>query len=201
MKKINIIILVLMLLYSCSNTEKYRTRFTDKNMRLMVDPASLSTENYIRLQTSLVQQQMWTVLDRKAGLEAIKKEQDELHKKSQDRYLDKEKFAHWGKLYGVGAVIVGHTQCFFKMKWFSVNLKDYYCDQMLNLVDANTGEVIIGVEGGQYTEGHNVAPDWKELVSKLADAYPKEFIRQPSSEKFELYKSESEEEAKRLKEK
>lgn len=188
-----------MSLVACSsNPEKYRTKFTDKNMRLMVDPASLSTENYVRLQTALVQQQMWTVLDRKSGLEAIKKEQEELHKKNSDRYLDKEKFAHWGKLYGVGAVVVGHTQCFFKSKLFSLNIKDYYCDQMINLVDANSGEVILGVEGGQFTDGPEIAPDWKEMAMKLADAYPKRFERVPVSEKLETYKAESEEEAKRV---
>ncbi len=198
MKKWTLILLATALASCASNPDKYRTRFTDKNMRLMVDPASLSVENYIRLQIALVQQQMWTVLDRKAGLEAVKKEQDNLHKTQADRFEDREKFARWGKLYGVGAVIVGHVQCFYKTKLFSLNQKDYWCDEMLNLIDANTGEVILGVEGGQFTEGPNVAPDWKEIVEKLADAYPKEFKKEQTSERLEIYKQESEEAAKRV---
>ncbi|MGE0634516.1 MAG: hypothetical protein AB7O96_19020, partial [Pseudobdellovibrionaceae bacterium] len=58
----------------CSSTPEKRTKFSDKNMRLMIDPASITPENYARLQTALVSQDMWVVLDRAAGLEAIKKE-------------------------------------------------------------------------------------------------------------------------------
>lgn len=197
-----IFILSLLLLASCAtDKDKYRTKFTDKNMRVMVDPASLDVENYIRLQTALVQQQMWTVLDRQAGLEAVKKEQENLHKSNSDRYEDREKFARWGKLYGVGAVLVGHKQCAFKKKFLSLNVQDWYCDQMINMVDANTGEVILGVEGGQYTDGPTIAPDWKEIVGKLADAYPKTFVKEPVSERMEIYKQENEEASKRIQEK
>lgn len=199
MLKIIFLILVFILSLSCSH-EEYRTRFTDKNMRLMIDPASISVENYVRLQTALVQQQMWTVLDRKSGLEAIKKEQENLHVNEPNRFADKEKWAQWGKLYGVGAVIVGHTQCFFKERIFTFKPKGYWCDQMLNLIDANTGEVLLGVEDGQYTDGPEVAPDWKEIAQKLADIYPKKFESHPISESLETYKLESEETAKRVKE-
>lgn len=201
MKKISLLIIAVALVSCASDPEQFRTRFTDRQMRLMVDPASISVENYVRLQTALVQQQMWTVLDRKAGLDAVKKEQEDLHKNQSERYEDKEKFARWGKLYGVGSVLVGHTQCFYKKRFFSLESKGYWCDQMLNLVDANSGEVVLGVEGGQFTDGPSVAPDWKEIVEKLADIYPKKFERQPSSERLESYKLESEEAAKRVQEK
>lgn len=188
-----------LVLQSCSTTEK-RTRFSDKNMRIMIDPASISPENYARIQTALVQQQMWVVLDRAAGLEAIKKEQQELHRTSIDRYEDKEKYAHWGRLYGVGAVVVAHAQCFQK-KGFWTSTVNTYCDQFINLIDANTGEVIVAVEGGEYAEDSSVAPDWKEIVSKLANIYPTHFDRVPASERMEIYKKESEERARQQKEK
>ena len=169
-------------------------------MRIMVDPASINPENYARIQTALVQQEMWTVLDRLSGLQAIKHEQEELHRTSTDRYDDKEKYSHWGKLYGVGAVIVAHTQCFRKATFWNPQGNNYYCSQFLNLVDANSGEVLIGVEGGEWAEAQNVAPDWKEVVQKLAEAYPKNFGREPSSERIDLYKKESQEAAVRQKE-
>jgi hypothetical protein len=186
------------ILIGCASPE-HRTRYTDKNMRLMIDPASVSPENYARIQTALVQQEMWVVLDRSAGLEAIKKEQETLHRTSSDRYDDKQKWAHWGKLYGVGAIVVSHAQCFNKKTWYDPK-GEYYCSQFLNLVDANTGEVILGVEGGEYTDGPDASPDWKKIAGKLADAYPKDFKRQPTSERIENYKSESEEASRRQKE-
>lgn len=199
MKKYFLIFISVVFASCSSNPDKFRTRFTDKNMRLMIDPASITTDNYVRLQTALVQTEMWTVLDRKSGLKAIKKEQEDLHKVEADRYSDKEKFAHWGKLYGVGAVVVGHTQCFYKKSVWKPQ-GQYTCDLLINLVDANTGEVVLGVEDSQQTDGPSVAPDWKNVVEKLADAYPKTFERVPSSERLETYKLESEESAKRTQE-
>lgn len=189
---------VLILAAGCSTPEK-RTKYTDRNLRIMIDPASVSPDNYARIQTALVSQEMWVVLDRSAGLEAIKHEQEELHRTSSDRYDDRQKWAHWGKLYGVGAVVVAHAQCFNKKSWYDPK-GQYYCSQFINLLDSNTGEVILGVEGGEFTEGPEVAPDWKAVTQKLADAYPKEFKRVPTSERIENYKAESEEAARRQKE-
>ncbi len=166
----------------------------------MIDPASISPENYARLQTSLVQQEMWTVLDRASGLEAIKKEQEELHRTSTDRYEDKEKWARWGKLYGVGSVLSAHTQCFPKAKWWDPQGNTYFCSQFLNLIDANTGEVIVGVEGGEYVDSAEEPPTWHEVTAKLAEVYPKYHEKRNYSERVQLYKRESEEAARRQKE-
>jgi hypothetical protein len=194
-----IIFLSLILIVGCASPEK-KTKFSDKNMRLMIDPASISPENYARLQTALVQQEMWTVLDRSSGLEAIKKEQETLHRTSSDRYEDKEKWAQWGKLYGVGSIIVAHAQCFAKTKWWDPQGKSYYCSQFVNLVDANTGEVVVGVEGGEYVDSAEEPPTWHEVAQKLADAYPKYHEKRSYSERVQLYKKESEEAARRQKE-
>lgn len=188
-----------MFFVGCSSVPEKRTKYSDKNTRLMIDSASISPENYARLQTALVQQEMWVVLDRASGLEAIKKEQETLHRTSTDRYEDKQKWAQWGRLYGVGAVVVGHAQCFNKKTWYDPK-GEYYCSQFLNLIDANTGEVILGVEGGEYTDGPDAPPDWKIIAGKLSAAYPKEFKRVPTSERLENYKAESEEAARRQKE-
>jgi hypothetical protein len=166
----------------------------------MVDPASISPQNYARIQTALVQQEMWTVLDRLSGLQAIKHEQEELHRTSIDRYDDKQKYAHWGRLYGVGAVVVGFIQCHYKSSFWNPKSESQYCEQFLNLVDANSGEVLVGVEGGDWIDDGNEAPSWKDVVQKLADGYPKNFVREPSSERRNLYLIESRERAVQQKE-
>ena len=188
-----------MFFVGCSSAPEKRTKYSDRTKRIMIDPATISPENYARLQTALVQQEMWVVLDRAAGLEAIKKEQETLHRTSTDRYEDRNKFSLWGRLYGVGAVISSHSQCFLKKSWYDPK-GEYYCSQFLNLIDANTGEVILGVEGGEYTDGPDAPPDWKVIAGKLAEAYPKEFKRVPTSERMDNYKAESEEAARRQKE-
>lgn len=198
MQKINLVLLML-LFAGCSSIEK-RTKYSDKNMRIMLDPASISSENYARLQTALVQQDMWTIVDRASGLEAIKKEQEELHRTSTERYEDKEKWAQWGRLYGVGSIISAHAQCFPKTKWWDPQGKTYYCSQFINLIDANTGEVVVGVEGGEYVDSAEEPPIWHEVANKLAEVYPKYHEKRTYSERVQLYKKESEEAARRQKE-
>jgi len=181
----------------CASKE-HRTRYSDKNMRLMIDPASISVEDYVRIQTALVQQGMWTIVDRASGLDAIKREQESLHKENTDRYDARQRWAHWGKLYGVGAIIAANVQCYPKKSlWrFDANTQTNYCEQFINLIDASTGEVVLGVESGDYVDAGS-ASDWKEVAQKLADAYPKSFERVPTSERIETYKLESEENSRR----
>jgi hypothetical protein len=191
-------------LFSCSSVEK-RTRFTDKNMRVMIDPDSIAPEHHVRIQRALVASGMFAVIDRSKGMNAIKKEQERLHRNEVDRFEDREKWAHWGKLYGVGAIVVAHVQCFSKQSFWNPQMSIKRCDQFLSLMDANTGEIIMAVEGQADTEnimdsGYQLAPSWDEVVEKFTAAYPKDFKFVPYSTRLVEYQDLSEEAARRQKE-
>ncbi len=198
MKLLCSFLIFLVAIVGCSSNEK-RTRYTDKNMRVMLYPNTISPDHYARIQTALVQSNSFTVIDRSYGLEAIKQEQERIHRNESDRYDDREKFSHWGRLYGVGAVVVAHAQCVNRPNSWRVNELRNYCQQFLNLIDANTGEVVLGVEAENNSE-LNTAPDWNEAVEKLIQAYPKYFSPEQVSERLERYKEESKERALREKE-
>ena len=194
--KSNSLFILLLLLPACSSAPVKRTKFSDKNMRIMIDPASVNAQNHVRIQTALVKSDNWIVLDRNKALAAIKKEQEELHRSSIDRYEDKQKYAHCGKLYGVGAVIVAHVDCHDDEGWTSrVNR----CKEYLNLVDANTGEVIVAVDHIETAE-YNQTPEWEEVVEKLNAAYPSAFEEHQKHKKLVQYEQESGEEAQRQRE-
>ncbi len=194
--RFTIVALLLVTLSACSSSPVKRTKFSDKNMRIMIDPASIDSKNHVRIQTALVKSENWVVLDRNKGLAAIKKEQEQLHRAAIDRFDDKEKYAQWGKLYGVGAVIVANVDCHDDEGLMSrVNR----CKQYLNLVDANTGEIIVAVDYIETAE-FNQTPDWEEAVEKLNAAYPSAFEEHQKHQKLAQYEQESKEEAQRQRE-
>jgi hypothetical protein len=156
----------------------------------MVDPSGISMTDYANLQTALVQTNVWTVLDRARGIAAIKHEQEQLHKYNHDRYDPREKFAHWGKLYGVGAVVVAHSECKNRPNQWNVTELKNYCRLFLNLVDANTGEVIVAVNGEDKAEFMS-SPEWDDVVEELVEVYPKYFKDVELHEKLLEYKEES----------
>lgn len=172
-------------------------------MRVLIDPDSLSADDYVAVQTALVKEGSFTVVDRSKGFKAIKVEQERTHRVEEDRYSDKEKWSHWGRLYGVGAIVVGHTQCYRTKPWFSQYSVVNRCKQYLSLMDSNTGEVIVAVDGegdkpGSVDGGsYNLPADWTDTVVKLVDTYPKEYKPQYYSEKLENYRDVSAEEARR----
>lgn len=198
--KIQILLLtgISILMVGCSSSIK-RTKFTDKNMRVMIDPASVSPEEHVRIQHALVASNNWVVIDRARGMKAIQKEQERLHRDQVDRYDDKQKWAHWGRLYGVGAVVIGHAQCSRKLTFFRTSAYQD-CQQYLTLVDANTGEVIVAIENrGDFDE--ELGATWDEAVAKLNNAYPQDYRSQGlKHEKLVIYEDESQERAVRKKE-
>lgn len=199
MRFTGILIVSCLCIFGCS-TQEPRTRYSDKNMRIMLYPDTISADHFARIQTALVRSDMWSVLDRGQGLKAVKQEQYTIHRSESDRYDDREKYAHWGKLYGVGAIVVAHAQCVNKPgKWRSNELRTY-CQQFLNLIDSNTGEVVLGVEAENDSD-YGETPDWNEVTKKLADEYPKYFTKEKVTERLERYKEESKEIALREKEK
>lgn len=192
--------LVLALASGCATS---RTKYTDKNLRVMIDPDHIDEDNYFKLQKALVASGSFVVVDRKQGFTAIKKEQERLHRNEVDRYEDKQKWAHWGKLYGVGGIIVPHNEC---QKVESGPLfkpgPRVRCHQYLSILDANTGEVIAVAQENVYSErianiygNHYLAPEWDDTVDTLMDNYPKKFEKREDHEIIANYKKESEEHA------
>lgn len=193
-----LLLFVMAVVQSCSSPPK-RTKFSDKNMRIFISPDNLKVKDYVRLQTAIIKSDVWTVIDRGQGFRAVKKEQERLHRREVDRFEDREKFAKWGKLYGVGAIIVGHTQCRYGKKFWGGSKPYNICYQAINLVDANSGLVIVGVDGENYAP-MGEQPDWEKTVEKLIDIYPKYFTPSKITERLERYKQESKEAAQRQKE-
>ena len=145
------------------------------------------------------------MIDRAQGMQAVIKEQERLHRNQTDRFEDKEKWAHWGKLYGVGAIVVAHAQCYKNKTWWNNTQSRNYCQQFLSLVDANTGEVIVAVEGANDAPDtieaqFQVAPDWDEVTQKFVESYPKEYVPRSYAESLQNYQGLSAEEAQRQKE-
>lgn len=192
----------------CSHSMPKRTKWTDKNLRVMIDPDAIGENDYFKLQKALVQAGNFTVVDRNAGFKAIKAEQERTQRNEQDRYADKEKWSHWGKLYGVGSIIVPHTEC------SKVESGGFFhpgprarCFQYISIVDANTGEVTVMIENEAYGErmdsiyGNQYhVPAWDEAVEKLVDAYPHDFDNSNYHPVLENYRNLSAEEAVRQKE-
>lgn len=195
----------LALLPACSSQKLARNKFSDKNMRVCVAPGNLDANNYARLQMALVESNAFFVVDRSRGLQAIKQEQEMLHRREVDRYEDKEKWSLWGKLYGCGAIVLGQTQCRKERDtWNSTKTKNV-CEQFVQLLDANTGEVRVSAEGESESESTfdyyaSLAPDWKEAVENLVEAYPKWFESEDYARSLQVYQGIAEEEARRQKE-
>lgn len=178
-----------------------RTRWTDKTMRVMINPEGITAGHYVRIQQALVESGKWVVIDRGMGYEAIKKEQEREHREQTDRFLDKEKFAHWGKLYGVGGIVVAHAQCSVKYTMWS-GAAYPYCQQYLAIVDTNTGEVISAVQGNEEGSAYeyDIAPSWDNIVNKLNNAFPARFVKNKDEKPLNDYKELSQEEAIRQRE-
>lgn len=194
----------LILFYSCSSTIP-RTKWTDKGMRVMVDPDSISSDEYVQITNALVRTGKFVVVDRAAGLEAAKKEQERLHRNETDRFDDREKFAWWGRLYGVGAIVTAHSQCVQKPSFWNPSAVKLVCSQYLWLVDSNTAEVIVAVKGendGPSTTdlAFRKMPDFDETVDKLVAAYPRDYKPVENAESLRHYQDVSKEEALRQKE-
>ena len=199
-----ILLLALAGLVGCASAPIPKTKWTDKNMRVMIDPDSIDEAHYIQIQTALVRTGKFTVVDRGAALKAVKVEQERLHRDEADRFEDREKWAHWGKLFGVGSVIVAHVQCVKEGVWYNPQLTTLFCKQFLSMVDSNTGEVILAVEGENNSptsaDRTYIAPEWKELVTQMVEEYPKFFKNEDYTGPALQYQAVSEEHSKRQKE-
>lgn len=190
----SLLFIIFLFITACSSAP--RTKFSDKNMRVMINPEGLTDVEYADIQNRLVEAGTFTVIDRSKGIQAIKKEQNEIHVNNKDRYEDKEKFAHWGKLYGIGSVIVAHSDCQNRPNEWRRNELANYCRLFVSLIDANTGEVLVSANAEDKAKFMQ-RPSWNEAIEKLINAYPKYFEEHKLDDKLIEYKNESEKLARR----
>lgn len=185
------------ILAACSTVEK-RTKWSDKTMRIMIDPDSVRIDDYVRLQHALVESGKWTVVDRAIGFKAVKLEQDREHLEERGRYEDAQKWAMWGKMYGVGGIVVANAQCQTEGTWLT-HTPYLKCLQTLTLVDSNTAEVIVSVS--QFKEGEPnqkyIAPSWDDIVYSMNTSYPKDFKSVQYVERLQNYMKDAAEAAKK----
>ena len=176
-----------------------RTQFTDKSMQVLIDPESVSADHYVAIQRALFDSGRFFVVDRAKGFKAVKVEQEREHQTEGGRFIDREKLAHWGKLYGVGGIVVGHAECSKQQGMIFGGGYDR-CRQYLSIVDSNTGEVIVAVEGQADSSDDGLVPSWDGTVKKLVSKYPTHFKPNQTSTRLEEYKALSAEEAQRARE-
>lgn len=174
-----------------------RTKWTDPVMRVMIDPYSIDSASYVKIQYALHSTGKWTVVDRADGLRAVKYEQEQLHRNHPDRFSDREKFAHWGKLYGVGGVVTAHKQCTKHFSFFGTKYQK--CKLNLAIMSANTAEVLSAASVEAEVDGWNTEPEWIIAADSLTDQFP-EYFEKHETEQLEEYKDISKEEAVRQKE-
>lgn len=183
------ILLLITLLTSCSNAPVKRTIATDKSLRVMVDPKSAGND-YTKVVSALVQSGSFRVIDRKAAYRAIREEQNRLHRHSSDRFADNQKFAHWGRLYGVGAVVVARSQCWWHRSYWAPAKLWNRCELFLSLVDSNSGEIIVSVRD-ENDSPQGSQPNWEDAVRKLSETYPKHFTSEKIHKRLQQYMDES----------
>lgn len=191
-----IYLVILSVVIGCASSP--RNKWTDPVGRILIDPDSISAEHYVLIQRALVDSGKWFVVDRSKGYKAIKAEQERLHRDESDRFDDREKFSRWGKLFGVGGVIVASAQCKKEQGWL-IGRWYNHCRQFLSLIDTNTGEVIAAVENEAESKEAEFYPPWDDAVAKLNSAYPKSFEFK-TTKRMEDYKDLVEEESVRQKE-
>lgn len=190
---------------SCSSPPK-RSVFSDKSLRVFIDPDSVSPQDYVEISNELVKSGKFMVIDRGQGFRAVQREQERLHRVQPDRFDNKEKYAMWGKMFGVGGIVVGHAQCYRRKPWINFSSAPYLnsCTQYLSLIDSNTGEIIISADGKdeQPAPGNNWGSEsftppksWAAIVEKFVEIYPKDYKPQYYSEGMMKYREQAEQEA------
>lgn len=195
--------LILVILVTSGCASKPRTKWTDPVMRVMVDPDGISARDYIRVVSALKKSGKWFVVDRRDGLRAIFKEQRMIHRAYPDKFKDEEKYSIWGRLYGIGGVVIAHADCVKRSGFWSTYTR---CKQNLAIVSANSGEVIATAETENddaelsRTGDIKIGSDWTDAVAELNDNYPKNYEKMQYSDEMELFREEAKEEAIRQKE-
>jgi len=184
-----IIFISSLMLFGCASTPN--TKWNDKNMRVMIDPDSVDQKQYNKVLAAVMRLNKFTVVARGRGFKAVQREQERLHgEDTEHRYSDREKWAHWGELYGVGAIIVPTVNC--RATQHAIGVHNYNsCEQFLRIVDANTGQILVMVEGENEADRMSMAPDWNEVAYNLHELYHEYDKELHYSEKLIAYQEAS----------
>jgi hypothetical protein len=198
MKKLVLMTVILTLgSTACSSAPMQRTKWTDPAHRVFIDPNSLDSDSYVRLETSLVESNKFFVVDRARAFEAVKAEQDLIHREDVDRFDDEEKYAIYGKMYSVGAVITANERCQVIEHLFSHEVR---CEQHIGAIDTTTGQMIHAVS---HIASASIGemPAWDDTVDKFNKSFPKTWDEQKYDSKMTHFRKVAAESALRQKEK
>lgn len=198
---IGVMAIYLVTLTACSSVKVKRELGTDPGLRVLIDPR-IPVEHYVEIQRALVESGKVEVVDRRDGFSMAIAEQD-LQARSgyQDRFSDREKWAHIGKMYGAASIVTAHASCYQKQNLWGTFTR--YCKQTLFFINGRTGVVEISANGENSMPwtADFVAPDWDDTVNSVIAKYPKYFEPRPNSKILETYRDQSEELARREREK
>lgn len=196
----NIFLVLSFFVLGCSGPQIKRTLETDPVRRVFIDP-KIDVAHYTEIRRALVQTGKFEVVDRSEAFEAAFREQELQHAQRGERFNDKEKWSWLGEFYGAAAVIQGNASCYQAKNFWGTFMR--YCRQTLSLIDTSTGVVVFSVVGENsipWTVDW-VVPDWDKTVEKAADAYPEYFKPRIVKTPLKQYMEQSEERAKREREK
>lgn len=190
------------------------TKWTSPQMRIMVDPRSLSSRDYVRVRQGLVESGRFFVIDRSSGFAAAIREQNLEHGGNAERFGMAERYARLARLNGVGGIVVGNVSCGVrrKLSWLLVTWTPHWylhCAQSLAFIDANTATVIAEIgDTDDSAEGYvsysgeigGDVSDWSGAVSKLVKAIPDQEERGHYAEELVRHREEIAEDSQRERE-
>lgn len=164
-----VLILILLIVSTGCSSVRVRDKWTDPTHRLFISPDGISEENYVAIQASLTEANRFFIVDRSAGFNAIRKEQQMIHQDDTEAFNDADKYSRLGALYSVGAVVVARIKC--------VNVHGVFgyfnqCKQYLSAIDSSTGLVIASVAGESEGSEMDGTPPWDNTVDKFCRAFP-----------------------------
>lgn len=194
------LVLVLVTCTRCASTP--RNKLTDPTHRVAVDNAGIEAKHFVQIVNALKENGRFIIVDRSRGFEAILKEQEREHKDMPDRFADREKYALWARVFGLGAIIIAHADCTVKSGFFKKNYP--HCREYLSMIDARSGEVISSAsaeENGDSDDYMDLAPSWDSVVSDLVDNVPDSYEANKDHKRLLDYKELAAEEAQRMREK
>lgn len=166
------------LLSACSSGPVRKTermeKWTAPEMRIAVYSPDLPSMSQSQVQDALQETGRFWIVSRGEGLKAIFSEQEMLHRDQMERFENKEKWAHWGKAHGVGAVMFAQNRCQEVVSYGGhIFLR---CQQSLSMIDATTGEVIASALETVDGEVDRLPPAWTDTVEKLVKHIPRMWV-------------------------
>lgn len=172
------LILMLVSLSACSSgpvrkTEKME-KWTAPEMRVAVYAPYTSEMAQAQIEEAIQMTGKFWIVSRGDGLDAIFKEQEMTHREQMDRFENREKWAHWGKAHGVGAIIFGREKCNEVISFGGGIFKR--CQQSLSMIDATSGEILATALEIADGEVDGLAPSWNEVSDKLMKRIPKMWV-------------------------